>query len=628
MSIGYVDDVKNDTILQNTLTLEVTADVKVEARYTEAFKMIFSGTPFVKYADRNGYIFLGGNFYHFTGPKNGAYGTSVSSWKGDNNKTYNVDNVPNDTTVVRDTLTADVVLTPVYQDNGNDLGDASATAVWSFAYSDSVALFRQFSGKCNLVQSTDFNAAFTDVNMVVDATEGMIDNELLQGKGYSFVKAGTKFRLPMVYGTIFTLCGSNEFSATTIDGEVGEKGMEGEFHTTSLTFTDPMKDSIDIVIGEDQNLKYIRAEYPGGHTTLNWATNLRTAESTIGTASKTGQGGCIVVGMTDIENVGGLEITPVVCDTLTSQIQATIEKDSEKYMSVGFDVGKGFAFNLNTVSVPLALIGMGTTGKVELYIEDEFGHKLDSIFTNLKTDSLLTCTMTGPKKTATSTNTIYQQGHVTVKIWVYGADAKYAFGSPIAVAGVICEEITCGPGKNWALHVSKGAVDLEKLVGLHTYEVVGVNEKQLTIIKVPLEEGKQATTLLINTEKAGEVFYTPLTRADDAIASAENILFVSDGTVAGNKMRYVFKSEGDLYYFQMVPEGELIPEGEIYLEWDSFTYPETLYMSKEDIPTGILDIDMNEMLANGQTRRVVKNGEVLIIKPDGKVYNMMGIRIF
>jgi hypothetical protein len=37
---------------------------------------------------------------------------------------------------------------------------------------------------------------------------------------------------------------------------------------------------------------------------------------------------------------------------------------------------------------------------------------------------------------------------------------------------------------------------------------------------------------------------------------------------------------------------------------------------------------MNAELANGQTRRVVKNGEVLIIKPDGKVYNMMGIRVF
>lgn len=37
---------------------------------------------------------------------------------------------------------------------------------------------------------------------------------------------------------------------------------------------------------------------------------------------------------------------------------------------------------------------------------------------------------------------------------------------------------------------------------------------------------------------------------------------------------------------------------------------------------------MNAELNNGQTRRVVKNGEVLIVKLEGKVYNMMGIRVF
>ena len=60
----------------------------------------------MKYADRNGYVYFGANFYHYTGPKNGAYGTSVSSWTDNNKKTHSVDNVPNDTTIVRDTLTA------------------------------------------------------------------------------------------------------------------------------------------------------------------------------------------------------------------------------------------------------------------------------------------------------------------------------------------------------------------------------------------------------------------------------------------------------------------------------------------------------------------------------------------
>ena len=46
------------------------------------------------------------------------------------------------------------------------------------------------------------------------------------------------------------------------------------------------------------------------------------------------------------------------------------------------------------------------------------------------------------------------------------------------------------------------------------------------------------------------------------------------------------------------------------------------------MPTGIREIDMNSLMATGETRRVIKNGQVLIVKPDGKVYNMAGARIY
>lgn len=624
----YVNDVNNEEATDFTFVLSVTADVKVEARYTEAFKLIFENTPFVKYADRNGYVYYGANFYHYTGPKNGAYGTSVSSWKEkDGTKTHNVDNVPNDTTIVRDTLTADKVLTPVYLDNGDDLGDASATAVWSFAYPDSVPLFRQFKDVCHYVQPTLFNAAYTDVCMVCDAREGLIDNELRMGKGNTIVNAGTRFRLPVLYGTIFKIAGTNEFTATTIDGETPETGKEGDYFTASLTVSNPSKDSIDIVIGENQCLKYISASYPGGNTTLTWTTNIKTAESAIGTASKTGEGGSVIYGMTDIANIGGLTVTPLVRDTLTSEIQATLEKAPDKYITVSFDVAKDYSFNIGTVSVPIAPIGAGKECKVELYIEDERGNKLDSIFSNITTDSLTTFAMTGPKSTATNNNSIYLYGHVTLKIFVYGADAKYCFGSPITIQGVTCETITCGEGRTWGVYVTKGSLDMEKLVGLHVYQVVSVNEKQLTITKVPLEEGRQASIVLINTEQPGAIFNTPLTRADDAY-SVDNILHVSDGTVVGDRTRYRFTFADDMYYFKMIPEGEVIPEGEIYLEWDSFTYPEILYNDATDAANDIDDLDMNSQLATGKTRRVLKNGQIFIVRPDGTVYNLSGVRVY
>ena len=72
--------------------------------------------------------------------------------------------------------------------------------------------------------------------MVVDATSGLIDNSELLGMGYTRVEAGTRFRLPALYGTIFTLVGANAFTATTIDGEVPEKGRQGDLYTATIIF--------------------------------------------------------------------------------------------------------------------------------------------------------------------------------------------------------------------------------------------------------------------------------------------------------------------------------------------------------------------------------------------------------
>lgn len=641
----YVNDVKDESALDFTYTLTVSGNATVEARYVECFKFIFEGTPFVKYANRQGHIYVGGNFYHYKGPQNGAYGTSVSSWTGSAvkkgktvNVTYNVDNVPNDTTFTKDTLEANVVLKPTYVDNGNDLGDATALAVWNFSAPDSVPTFTKFTGVCHYVQPANFNATYTDVCMKCDATKGMLDNAQRAGMGNTYVKAGTMFRLPTVYGTVFKIAGTNEFTATTINGRTPEKGMEGDYHTAFLSVSDPRKDSIDIVIGEDQYIKYISASYPGGNTTLTWNTSIKTAESSISTASKTGEAGEVLTGMTDIQNVGSLTVTPVLCDTLTSHIQMLAAKDETKCLQVGFKMAEDFTFNVGTITVPVAPIGAGTTGKIEVLIEDEFGNKLDTIFSAVKTDSLSTLTVTAPQRTATTDPSIYLKGDVTMKIFAYGADAKFALGNPITIAGVICETVTCGEGKTWAAYVTKGALDLEKQVGLHAYAVNGVDEVEQIINMYPLEEGRQSSIILINTDQPGAIYNLPLTRADDAFADL-SILYVSDGTqvglpaVAKQPLRYKFEGMADNYYFKLIPEGEVIPKGEVYLECKTFFCPDIFYKDMKDVPVGIREINIRKMASQGLqipsnagAYLMMKEGKIIIVTPDGKTYNTAGAR--
>lgn len=624
----YVNDELQTGIHDYTLVRTITSNVTVEARYHEPYKLIFKDTPFVKYADANGIVYLGANFYHYTAPTN-QYGASVVAWKTEAGTEHPVDNNPNDSIVSMMTLQGDSIMTPVYEANDDDLGDACGLATWSFAHADSTLLFANFKGVCHYMQPTDLKAAYVDVGMVCDATNGLIDNSQRLGMGNTRVDAGTRFRLPCLYGTVFTLVGTNDFTATTIDGKAPQRGRQGELFTASLTVLDVFKDSIDILMGEDQYLVSISANYPGGYTNMKWLPAVGTAESTVSTVGKTSNGGSLIDNLSDITLHGGLTVNPFRCDTLSSQIDVTQQRIASRYLSVSFRVANDFSLQADSIIVPIYPMGAGKNCSVELRIEDERGHKLDSIFSKVTSDSLCHYTLVAPQNTAISSPTaLYLYGKVTVKCWVYGADAYYCLASPITVSGTICETITCGAGETWATYVTKGGLNLEKLTGLSVYKVTSIHEKNKPyVVKEQMEEVRKGEVALINTQEPGFVYNTPLSRADDA-ATPNNILRVSDGTVTGNQSRYTFGKTNGSYAFRLVPAGQLIPEGEVYLEWDTFTTPEYFYLSEADVPTTISALrSQQQPLATGKTYRIVKNGQIYIVRPDGSVYTLRGQRV-
>lgn len=242
------------------------------------FKIIFKDTPFVKYADENGVVYLSQNFYHHNPNKLRAFGYSVSQWQDETGKIYALDNILTDTTYSRFVLTSDVVLTPVYTLNEEDLGDGTVTPVWNFGLPDSTVLFDNFKGTCWFVKPELYNSYYCDIAMACDATNGLIHNNGRTADGNAIVKAGTRFRLPSRYGTVYTLVTTEELTATTIAGRTDyTKGMAGINHTSTLAYCNSTTDSIDIVVGEDIHLVSISASYPGGDTTPTWIPNTNVA---------------------------------------------------------------------------------------------------------------------------------------------------------------------------------------------------------------------------------------------------------------------------------------------------------------------------------------------------------------
>ena len=587
----------------------------------ENYKFIFKGTPYVKYADDNGVITIPANYYHHKYEKLRSFGYTLKSWSGSNGKTYLPDNIVTDTIVTRDTLTSDVIMTPNFVLNEEDLGDATVTSLWEFGLPDSVALFRNFQDVCTFVKPTLFNSYYIDMNMTIDAREGWIDNELSGSEGYAEVGAGTKLLLPARYGTIYTMVTKDALSATTIADSTSYKTTidpDGNYVST-LFYYESTKDSIAIVMGEDIRLISVSASYPGGDNYMSWTPSMKTDQDAIVTVAKSDPSGCLLYDISDIEINGGLSVvagTPL--DSLSAQIEVPAEFDESKYLSVSFQMGDGFSYKHKKAFVQLRLEGANKSAKVKLTLSDTEGNLLESkLYEYVNADSILLDTLANFSKP----NDIYLYDHVTLKLYVYGEADGYRLSMPITSSGEICEVLRFPEGYTFTPYVAKSEIDLDGigLLTVDAFEVVGVDDEAKHVTLNAIEEVPMGDIIIIHSDEPGAVHNIPLTRADDAYVHNNNKLWVSDGTVRGGRDIYRFSKEGtkegDLYTFRRSSTSDILPDGEVYLKYHSATNTDTYYLSEEDVPEKVAQLifhdseDNRELIEQYKGRTI---GEVVL----------------
>ncbi len=622
----YMNETKVENDLSPVLEVKATADCTIEARYVENFKFIFEGTPYVKYAAPNGEIYLGPNFYCHKFEKLRAFGYTVTSFTGSNGKSYAADRSKNLNLIVKDTLTADVVMTPNYSLNEADFGDATVAPVWDFDKPDSVVLFRNFQGKCCFVKPTFFDSNFVDLNMVCDATYGWIDNENNQDLGYADVGAGTKFTLPARYGTIYRVVTKDApLSATTIADSTSTqykttKDAQGNYEATLLYYVSD-KDSIQIDIKEDIKLVSIAASYPGSDNFMLWMPDTATVKNELLTISKPAGAGSLLYDVSDLTVNGGLKVeagTPL--DSLSAQIEVPKEFDENKYVSVSFKMAEGFSYLHGKCLIGMRIYGIKTSAKVQVVMSDTKGHKLESRlyeYNNLA-DSVLLDTLSNIKQP----EPVYMEGLVTMKIYVYGDADNYRLYMGIDSKGEVCEILRFPEGYSFTPHKAKSELDFDGLglLTIDAHEVLGVNEEKRRVILSSIEEVPMGDIILLHTDNPGATYHIPLTRADDAYAPENNKLRVSDGTVKGGPDIYRFSKEGDIYVFRNSATTDILPNGEIYLKYHSAYKTDVFYLSDEDVPEKISELvlhesdDNNSQIAQykGRTiKKVVLDGHTL-----------------
>ena len=584
----YLNGKKSD-VVGNVFSQTVLDDYQIEARYVENFKFIFEGTPFVKYADANGIIYMGPNFYNHKFDKLRAFGYSVESYTGSNGKNYLVDNAPDTILIVKDTLTADVVMKPNYVLNQCDLGDATVAPVWDFDKPDSVARFDNYQGKCCFTKPTWFDSNYIDLNMSCDANNGWIDNVQGQQNGYADVGAGTKFTLPARYGTIYRVTTKNELSATTIADSTTtsfRKSTDAAGNqVATLYYRESDKDSIQIVVGEDLQLVSISASYPGGDNVLTWLPDTTaTTKDELVTVEKTGEAGGLLYDLSDLTVNGGLKVVAGEHrDSCSVQIEVPDVKDDSKYLSVTFQMDDGFSFALKRLLTQMVLEGADKSANVEIVLSDEFGTTLASkVSEHRQIDQVFTDSLENVGKP----NDVHMEGKITLKIYVYGAADYYRLYMPITCSVEICEVMRFPEGYHYATYKAKSEIDNDgsALLSVDAYELVGVDDENDHVILNPIEEIPMGDVLVIHSDEAGAVHHIPLTRADDAYVRGNNRLWVSDGTVKGGKDIYRFSKEGDEYVFRSSSADVTLPRGEIYLKFHSTTRKEVFYLNEKSVP--------------------------------------------
>lgn len=621
----YVNDVLDETAQESQLSLTVTADTKVEARYVEHFKYIFKGTPFVKYANAKGEIYVGCNAYFHRGDKARAFGYSMLSFqRSDTNMAELPDNVPYDTLYIKkDTLKADVTMTPNWTLSESDLGDVTATVTWDFTHPDSIGLFRNFQGCCDYPSPTFMESVYTDVNMSIDATSGWIDNEHRLKVRDTQVGAGTRLKIPARYGTLYKMVTRGELSATTIaDSTTYKKTIDAEGnHVATLLYYGSDYDSIYIDVNEDIELLKVMASYPGGDNVLSWEPEMKTTKNEIVTTAKTGEAGCLLFNMSDIM-INDLKVEAgEPLDSLSAKIEVPDAFDENKYLSVTFQTGEGFSFSMKQIFLQMRLVGADKSADVRMRLTDEVGNKLDTIYHYHQADSILLDTLCNLGKP----NDIAFIGKMNLKVWVYGQAESYRLCMPFTCAGEICEIIRFPEGYNFIPYKAKSEIDKDgtALLTIDCFELVGVDEAEQHVILNAIEEVPMGDFLIIHSDQAGATHHIPLTRADDAYVRGNNKLWMSDGTVRGGRDIYCFSKEnidGERYLFKNTPSDYILPKGEIYMKYHSASRTDIFYLDKDDMPAIIDNLTLSATEDNTQTINQYKARNVSKVTLQGTVF--------
>jgi surface protein len=441
--------------------------------------------------------------------------------------------------------------------------------------------------------------------MTIDATNGLISNDLRKAEGNIFVGKGTKMTVPARYGATYKLLTTKPLSDVSIEGskdfvfsKVGDK------HLATMQYYRTDLDSVVIEIGEDIELIRLEANYPGGDNELMVRPTVNKAESTITTQLKSGESGGLLYNLSDVQNRGNLKVTPSAYQTGTSLIEMPAQFDENRYMSISFEVKEGYSFKPKTTNLYTMPVNTGNKANVRLMLIDEFGNKADTIFQNVAQNVMKLDTL--KPKAPSKAEELCLYGKIELRIYVYGTEGNYRLGDSITIGGELCQTIRFPEGQTYVPRLITSPIDFDGigLVTIDAFEVVHADENTQLVTMTALEECPMGNVMLLKSDIPGGLYNIPLTRADDSYIAGQSILKVSDGTVIGTKHHYVFGVRDGVYGFFMAAIGDPIAEGNVYFYHNGIKDLLAYYINPNDVPPMVDEVIL---FADGDNNKIIKD---------------------
>ncbi len=413
-------------------------------------------------------------------------------------------------------ITANTNLTPVFSDNTKELGDAASEITWDFQTNNNApAIALEGEGATGLlVAQTTIGGVKRDTKLDIDATSGKLNNTSYGD--WAQANEGTKLTIPVTEGAVVQAFVMNEGSNPITFG-----GIAGSYNANLYSYTATADGNLDIVMGDQNWLRYVTVTYPSKSAVYN----LTTAEAEIPltkanidaydyleTANMSWATNKTYDGLTgDFPNLGG------DTRTITVKVKGV----------ASFEVR-----NQNSTANRLYYITVGN-GSKQTITHGGTGVESSGIFETGTTDEI-TITISGSSKSTYPTKIILYQN--------------------------VVEKISTKADRNYASYVTTNKLDFASAEGITAYIATGLNDGGTAVELTPVDVVPASTPIIVKTETQGATVNVPVTTAEPSDVSA-NKLVAGDGTTDATGSTYYYLASDQ---FHLATSG-ILQSGKAYL---------------------------------------------------------------